>query len=441
MIPARRPWLPILFALAAPAGLLAAPAPADLPAGDKPGTVHRTHSADRPVYAHLCTWFKTKEFSGRWEMWGSDYADALHDPDRRLEDGRHDIAATAYPLTDVYDTSDPALIEYHFLLMRLAGIDGIVVDWDGRRLNAYRHEGLMAVLPYLERYHLKLILCFEEWCGYWPKGTYPDRRAEINAAREEIRYLMDTFVNTPIYGTVGGKKPVIIFRKIPDQWFSADEWEQQLAPLITDNGGVLLIDTDPASRLAQVSDGTYFWIGGFSKNVSTLQHCEKVYRDFLAAPGTSLRTQPPFRFGSAHPAFNDTPVWGWGDGPRIAPDYEGRRFQLTWELSISNAVDLVQLVTWNDWNEGSAIEPADTYGYRYLELNKKYSAQYKGIADTVPNEALRLPLKLYRARQNTGKIADPAQQAAVAAKLDQVRDALLAGQYQKAARLADQKLP
>ena len=31
---------------------------------------------NRPVYAHLCTW--TKEFSGRWTMWKSDYADALH---------------------------------------------------------------------------------------------------------------------------------------------------------------------------------------------------------------------------------------------------------------------------------------------------------------------------------------------------------------------------
>jgi len=139
-------------------------------------------------------------------------------------------------------------------------------------------------------------------------------------------------------------------------------------------------------------------------------------------------------FGSAIPSFNDTPVWGWGDGPRIAPDYHGERFRRSWELSIANAVDLVQLVTWNDWNEGSQIEPSDTYGYRYLELTKKYSADYKGVADTVPNGALRIPLRLYKARKNAANGANAARRAAISSSLDHVRDDLLAGRYDKAAQ-------
>lgn len=420
--------MPLLLALALPAAA----------AEPSPAKVTRTPSTDRPVYAHVCTWFKTREYSGRWEMWNSDWTNAVYNPDNILENGHHDIAATAYPLTDVYDTSDPALTEYQFLLMRLSGIDGIVVDWDGRRLNAYRHEGLMATLPYLQKFNLKLILCFEEWCGYWPRGFYPNRAAEIKACQDEIQYMMDTFVNTPIYGTVGGKKPVFVFRKIGDKVFNADEWEKQLGPLITDHGGMLIIDTDPNSRLAQVSDGTYFWVGGFEKNVATLSHLEKAYSGFLNRPCQSLRTQPPFKLGAASPGFNDTPVWGWGDGPRIAPRYNGDRFKTCWEMSITNKVDMVQLVTWNDWNEGSQIEPADTYGYQYLELNKKYSAQYKGIQDTVPNSALRIPLKIYQARKATAKLTNARQKAKLTAKLDQARDALLAGEYDKAARLIGQ---
>jgi glycoprotein endo-alpha-1,2-mannosidase len=395
---------------------------------------------NRPVYAHLCTWFKTKEFSGRWTMWKSDYADALHNPDVLLENGHRDIAATSYPLTDVYDTSDPALIEYQFLLMRLAGIDGIVVDWDGRRLNAYRHEGLMAVAPYLEKFGLKLILCFEEWAGYWPKGEFPDRKAEIKAAQNEIQFMMDTFVSKPTYGTVAGKKPVIIFRKVAGKLFTPEEWDAELGPAITSHGGALIMGTDPASRLAEIADGTYFWVGGFAPQtrVSTLEYCDKVYRDFLSKPRRSLRTQPPLLFGSAIPGFNDTPVWGWGDGPRVAPDYHGERFRRTWELSVANSVDMVQLVTWNDWNEGSQIEPSDSYGYRYLELNKKYSAAYKGVADTVPNGALRIPLRLYNARKNAAKIANAAQRAEISASLDQVRDALLAGRHENAAQRMEQ---
>jgi glycoprotein endo-alpha-1,2-mannosidase len=399
----------------------------------------RAAGDDHPVYAHLCTWFKTRQFSGRWTMWNSDYADAIHNPDNLLENGHHDIAATSYPLTDVYDTSDPTLIEYQFLLMRLSGIDGIVVDWDGRRLNPYRHEGLMAVAPYLQKYGLKLILCFEEWAGYWPKGTFPDRKAEIKAAQNEIQFMMDTFLSKPTYGVVAGKKPVIIFRKIRDQLFTPEEWDGELGPMITNHGGALIMGADPSSRLAQIADGTYFWVGGFAPNrLSTLAYCEKNYRDFLSKPRESLRTHPPLLFGSAVPAFNDTPVWGWGDGPRIAPDYQGERFRRTWELSIENRVDLVQLVTWNDWNEGTQIEPSDTYGYRYLELNKKYSAAYKGIEDRVPNTALRIPLRLYKARKDAAALADAAQKAGLSSKLDEVRDALLAGRYEQAEQRMEQ---
>jgi len=394
--------------------------------------LRRASGDNKYVYAHFVTWFKTRQFSGAWEMWKSDYADAIHNPDDLLENGHRDIASTAYPLSDVYDSNDPMAMEYQFLLMKLAGVDGIIVDWDGRRINAYRHEGLMNVLPYLEKYHLKLILCLEEWCGYWPKGTFPDRKAELAAAASEIRWMMDNLVNTPLYGTVGGRKPVLIFRKEPTQWFTPAEWAQ-LAPLIADQGGALIFGEGFVAPFAGVSDGGYFWVGS-----GTLADCEKKYKGFLTMTQSKSRTQPPLVFGSAVPCFNDTPVWGSGGGPRISPAYQGQRFKRTWELSIEHHVDLVQLVTWNDWNEGTQIEPADTYGYRYLEDTKKYAALYKGVPDPAPNSALRLPLRLLQARQKTAKVADVSRKGTIGRQLDEVRDALLGGRYDQAAQILQQ---
>ena len=110
------------------------------------------YNGKREVYAHFVTWFKTKEFSGRWEMWNSDWKQSPHNPDMIFMDGkRRDLAVTTYPLTGPYDSSDPDAIEYQFLLMKLSGIDGIIVDWDGRRINRYRHDCLMTILPYLEK--------------------------------------------------------------------------------------------------------------------------------------------------------------------------------------------------------------------------------------------------------------------------------------------------
>jgi len=68
-------------------------------------------------------------------------------------------------------------------------------------------------------------------------------------------------------------------------------------------------------------------------------------------------------------------------------------------MSMDNNVDAVQIITWNDWNEGTQIEPCVKYGYKYLEMNKKYAAKYKGVEDDVPNDILEIPLKLYKARK------------------------------------------
>ena len=37
--------------------------------------------------------------------------------------GRREIASHAYPLIGPYDSNDPHVLEYHVLLMKLAGID------------------------------------------------------------------------------------------------------------------------------------------------------------------------------------------------------------------------------------------------------------------------------------------------------------------------------
>jgi glycoprotein endo-alpha-1,2-mannosidase len=382
-------------------------------------------AGSKSVYAHFVTWFKTKDFSGKWEMWNSDYNESPHNPDIVFMNGQRDLAVTSYPLTGPYDTSDPDILEYQFLLMRLSGIDGIIVDWDGRRINEYRHDALMVILPYLEKYNLKLIMCFEEWCGYWPRGTFADRQAEIKAAKDELQWMVETFLNKPFYGTINGKKPVLVFRKIPDKWFNSAEW-QGIAKDFNDVR--LIFDADAYRQFGSAVGGKYFWVGGFDPktNNSSLDFEKNGYNYFFGVKNSDVKNE--IVFGGVTPGFDDSPVWGWGTTARKAPRYDGKRFDMTWQMSIDNKVDVVQVITWNDWNEGTQIEPCDKYGYEYLELNKKYSAMYKGIKDDMPNDVLRIPLKLYKARKagKTEKVV-----------LDELSGCLFSKDFEKAKLLAE----
>ena len=80
--------------------------------------------ADKIVLAHYMPWYEAKPFS---KAWGWHWTMNRFDPEKRVND-RPEIASHFMPLIGPYDSGDPHVLEYHRLLMKLAGIDGVVVD-------------------------------------------------------------------------------------------------------------------------------------------------------------------------------------------------------------------------------------------------------------------------------------------------------------------------
>ena len=80
--------------------------------------------ADKIVLAHHMPWYEAKPFS---KAWGWHWTMNRFDPEKRVND-RPEIASHFMPLIGPYDSGDPHVLEYHLLLMKLAGIDGVVVD-------------------------------------------------------------------------------------------------------------------------------------------------------------------------------------------------------------------------------------------------------------------------------------------------------------------------
>jgi hypothetical protein len=201
------------------------------------------------------------------------------------------------------------------------------------------------------------------------------------------------------------------------------------------HGGGLVFDDGAQAEFSDCRAGRFFWVGGFFPHSShnTLDFCREKYAGFLAGGG---RRDSGIVAGAAVPGFDDTPVWGWGTGPRVAPRYGGRRYEQMWEQSIRAGVDFVQIVTWNDWNEGTEIEPSGTHGYQYLELTARYAAACHGGTAPVPDGAFRLPVALYRARKDVR--AAMGGDRVVTPLLDAVRDALISRDWNAAeTRLAE----
>src|SRR5262249_7204243 len=108
----------------------------------------------------------------------------------------------------------------------------------------------------------------------------------------------------------------------------------------------------------------------------------------------------PLAMAVAFPRFHDIYEQAgvhtsWG---RI-PDDDGRTFATSLERALRSGLPLVQVSTWNDWGEGTQIEPSVEFGTRDLEVVQRLRRQRLEREFAVTAEDLRLPYRLFRLRK------------------------------------------
>src|SRR5262249_20146922 len=116
-------------------------------------------AATKPLLVHYMPWFVAKPFS---PVWGWHWTMNHYRPDHTNGLGRREIASWYYPEIGPYDSADPVVLEYHVLLMKLAGIDGVIADWYGMdNFNDYTviDQRTLALLRFAAQARLKFCLC------------------------------------------------------------------------------------------------------------------------------------------------------------------------------------------------------------------------------------------------------------------------------------------
>ena len=117
-------------------------------------------ASPRLLLAHYMPWFASKPVGGAW---GWHWTMGKLDPEKETN-GRREAASHYYPLVGLYDSGDVDALQYHVMLWKLSGIDGVIIDWYGRDDfydYAQMHRNVERLIPLLEQAHLKFALCYE----------------------------------------------------------------------------------------------------------------------------------------------------------------------------------------------------------------------------------------------------------------------------------------
>lgn len=400
-----------------------------------PGLSHPAdfQSSDRIVFAHYFNWFKTPDVGGSWRNWEWKGNGPQHDPDLVLTNGRRDIASVYYPLIGPYDSSRADVFEYHMLTALAAKIDGFFIDWYG--VGSEEEKAFGPMLDAAARVGFKMCVCFEDKAMFGYGHTARTRDEAVSNAVRNLDYVLETHGGHPAYLRIDGAPVVINFSwsepadtvKPKADGFSAAEYARILSEVRTKHRICFIHDFHAHIRESywDVSDNVYPWL---DVNGAAL--------DRFYGEATERYRAKRVRFVTSlvYPGFDNTGVWGWGDGPFVTPRENGGFYARSWQAALSNNVSFVQIATWNDFGEGATIEPTLDYGYQYLELTEKFAAQLKGRASD-GGAGLAIPLAIYRERQSLHGVPfdDPGLTADKLLRIEHLLKLFLKGRFQEAA--------
>jgi hypothetical protein len=75
-----------------------------------------------------------------------------------------------------------------------------------------------------------------------------------------------------------------------------------------------------------------------------------------------------------------------GGGVRKYDRMNGKVYEEQWKVVLETNPDMVMVTTFNDWNEGTEIEPSIEHGFKYMDITRVYSWLYKKGSKPPPYE-------------------------------------------------------
>jgi hypothetical protein len=225
------------------------------------------------------------------------------------------------------------------------GADGAIIDWYGP-FNTRNNNSAIYVLQAAEQYsNFEVAIC-EDYGAV--KGTANPTQKTI----DDLVYAWSTFMQSPAYMR-RNLRPVVFF-------FGFDGSGIDLAKVKASvPGNPIFIMRNNGGFTATASDGGYAWLANKTADYATymsLGYLDSFYNTAEKNPSKHV-------FGSGFKGFDDT-IAAWTPLPtgRHIPQLCGQTWlrsmaQTSLHYSSSHQLENLQIVTWNDYEEGSALEP------------------------------------------------------------------------------------
>jgi glycoprotein endo-alpha-1,2-mannosidase len=317
--------------------------------------VAQSGETSRQILAFYYGWYGNPSVSGAWRHWTN------------VDPTNHEIANAAhFPALGAYDSHDPSVVGQQVAMAKGAGITGFIASWWGR--DSFEDKSLQLLLVTAQREELKVSAYYEEI-----KGS--DDAGRKRSAVSDLEYLLKTYGNNPVWLRVNGKPVIFIYGRALHA-LSPVGWEDVLQQIRRDYlRGAEFIPDSEAPEFVSVFDGS-------SNYNITSQTQQKSPRNIQAWADKNFvkmaaAAQRKISMLTVIPGYDDRKVGRAAPRP-VTNRWNGQTYKVLWQAAIAVHPDWVLITSWNEWHEGSEIEPSVEYGDQFLDETKVFASQFLG---------------------------------------------------------------
>lgn len=312
-----------------------------------------------------------------WKGWGRPGDPSYAPPCTWAAHFMPDFASGFVPALELYSSNSPEVFRWQTQLMARAGIELGIVSWWGR------DGGLNADGGYSDRVFNRIIHEWMpqpgmppiKWAAYLEGGDHIFR--DRNLIYDSIRYIVSRYGNSPHYARLYGAPLIFVYKVRPDEiaeFYAAVEqlWRE---------GIIVYLNGDPpifsSSLFAQRTFQAWHRYDPAVRTTDT--NIPGVMQSRCVSPGFWVYYEPQPRLARSEWDYHSA-VQGW-------TSIDARSNPTT-----DHYVQFLLITTWNEYNEGTQIEPAHrilkpcpsccyqdggSYGFFYVDSTANAVSRFK----------------------------------------------------------------
>ena len=302
----------------------------------------RTHSHE--VLAFYYGWYANPQVSGRWAHWPE--------------------GVTHEPLIGRYDSHDAKYLDATFSQARSAGITGLIVSW--WRKDDFQDQGMPLVLAAAEKAGLKITIYYEV--------AKPRQSPQPQATADDLLDILTRYGNHATWLRVRNKPVVFIYGRAVNE-LHLTGWAQVISMVNRAySGGVCFVGDEISPSGAKVFDG----IHTYNPTNQTATKSVAEIRAWATAtyPHWVATARKRISCITVIPGYDDTKLNRQGPKP-VTSRHGGETYRVLWQAAINAQPDWILITSWNEWHEGSEIEPSRENGDRELIATRELARTFR----------------------------------------------------------------